>query len=84
MQLKDGATDELTTTLAIAFHQDGIQVAIGPCVKICHNQCVLSAQRSACNFGKDKVSTEELFGKVDEWLEQFDTQMNEDRERISD
>lgn len=83
VQLKNGATDELTTTLAIAFHQDGIQVAIGPCVKICHNQCVLSAQRSACNFGKDKVSTEELFEKVNEWLGQFDSQMNEDRERIS-
>ncbi|RHH14433.1 DUF932 domain-containing protein [Bacteroides fragilis] len=82
VQLKDGETDELTTTLAIAFHQDGIQVAIGPCVKICHNQCVLSAQRSACNFGKDKIGTEDLFGKVDEWLGQFDTQMNEDRERI--
>lgn len=48
-----------------------------------HNQCVLSAQRSACNFGKDKVSTEGLFEKVNEWLGQFDSQMKEDRERIS-
>ena len=39
-------TDELTTTLVIAYHQDGIQCAIGPCVKICHNQCVLGAQRT--------------------------------------
>lgn len=83
IRLKDQETDELTTTLAIAFHQDGIQVAIGPCVKICHNQCVLSAERSACNFGKDKVSTEGLFEKVDEWLGNFDTQMNEDRARIN-
>lgn len=82
IQIKDWETDELTTTLAIAYHQDGIQVAIGPCVKICHNQCVLGAQRSASNYGQGKVSTEELFSKVDEWLKNFEAEMNEDREKI--
>ena len=82
IQIKDWETDELTTTLAIAYHQDGIQVAIGPCVKICHNQCVLGAQRSATNYGQGKVSTEEIFAKVDEWLKNFEAEMNEDREKI--
>lgn len=82
VQILNGQTEELTTTLAIAYHQDGIQVAIGPNVKICHNQCVLSAERSACSFGKGKVSIDGLFEKVDEWLENYDSQMNEDRERI--
>ena len=49
-------TDELTTTLVIAFHQDGIQAAIGPCVRVCHNQCILSPERSVSNYGKDKVT----------------------------
>lgn len=35
IRIKDHETDELTTTLVVAFHQDGIQAAIGPCVKIC-------------------------------------------------
>lgn len=82
IQIKDWETDELTTTLAIAYHQDGIQVAIGPCVKICHNQCVLGAQRSVTNYGQGKVSTEEIFSKVDEWLKNFEAEMNEDREKI--
>ena len=82
IQIKDWETDELTTTLAIAYHQDGIQVVIGPCVKICHNQCVLGAQRSATNYGQGKVSTEEIFAKVDEWLKNFEAEMNEDREKI--
>lgn len=82
IQIKDWETDELTTTIAVAYHQDGIQVAIGPCVKICHNQCVLGAQRSASNYGNSKVSTENLFGKVDEWLSNFEQEMNEDREKI--
>lgn len=57
IRIKDWETDELTTTLVVAYHQDGIQAAIGPCVKICHNQCILSPQRSICNYGKKKVTT---------------------------
>ena len=82
IRIKEWETDELTTTLVIAFHQDGIQAAIGPCVRVCHNQCILSPERSVSNYGKDKVTTEELFGRVDEWLSNFEVQMNEDRERI--
>lgn len=36
IRIRDWETDELTTTLVVAYHQDGIQAAIGPCVKICH------------------------------------------------
>lgn len=82
IRIKEWETDELTTTLAVAFHQDGIQVAIGPCVKICHNQCVLSPERSACNYGKNKMTTEELFENIDGWLDNFEVQMTEDRDRI--
>lgn len=82
IRINDWETDELTTTLVVAFHQDGIQVAIGPCVKICHNQCILSPERSVANYGRDKVTTEELFDRVDEWLSNLHTNMTEDRERI--
>lgn len=82
IRIKEWETDELTTTLAVAFHQDGIQAAIGPCVKICHNQCVLSPERSACNYGKNKMTTEELFENIDGWLDNFEVQMTEDRDRI--
>ena len=82
IRINDWETDELTTTLVVAFHQDGIQAAIGPCVKICHNQCILSPERSVANYGRDKVTTEELFDRVDEWLYNFHTNMTEDRERI--
>ena len=75
-------TDELTTTLVVAYHQDGIQAAIGPCVRICHNQCILSPERSVANYGKDKVTTEELFGKVDDWMRNFERDMDADRSRI--
>ncbi len=82
IRIKNWETDELTTTLVVAFHQDGIQAAIGPCVRICHNQCILSPERSVSNYGRDKVSNDQLFERVDEWLGSFEEQMTEDRERI--
>lgn len=72
IRIKDWETDELTTTLVVAYHQDGIQAAIGPCVLICHNQCILSPERSVCNYGKKKVTTEEVFETVDGWLANFE------------
>lgn len=82
IRIKNWETDELTTTLVVAYHQDGIQAAIGPCVKICHNQCILSPQRSICNYGKKKVTTDALFETVDGWLTNFKVNMNEDIARI--
>ena len=82
IRIRDWETDELTTTLVVAYHQDGIQAAIGPCVKICHNQCILSPQRSICNYGKKKVTTDALFETVDGWLANFKVNMNEDIARI--
>lgn len=82
IRIRDWETDELTTTLVVAYHQDGIQAAIGPCVKICHNQCILSPQRSISYYGKKKVTTDELFETVDGWLANFEVNMNEDIARI--
>ena len=82
IRIKDWETDELTTTLVVAYHQDGIQAAIGPCVRICHNQCILSPERSVCNYGRKKVTTEEVFETVDGWLANFEVNMNEDIGRI--
>lgn len=82
IRINDFETDELTTTIVLTYHQDGIQAAIGPCVKACHNQCILSAERIVSNYGKNKVSIEQLFDTVDEWLSQYETQMTEDRQKI--
>lgn len=82
IRIDDDQTDELTTTLVLAYHQEGLQAAIGPCVKICHNQCILSAERKVADYGKNKVTTEGVFDTIDGWLRDFKPQMREDRERI--
>jgi len=71
IRIKDGENDETTTTIATAYHQDGIQIAFGPCVKVCHNQTIMGAKRTSSNFGKSGVSTEEMFNSVENWLSNF-------------
>lgn len=69
MQLKDYDTDEFTSNLAIAFHQDGIQVAFGNMVKVCHNQCILHKSQMVCNYGKDKVEDfNKMFEIIGGWM----------------
>ena len=82
IRIKDFETDELTTTIVLTYHQDGMQAAIGPCVRVGHNQCILSPERTVSTYGKDKVGLEDFFATIDGWLSAFETQMTADRERI--
>lgn len=45
INVRDYDNEELTTNVVVAFHQDNVQIAYGPMVKICHNQCILSPER---------------------------------------
>ncbi len=82
IRIDNGQTDELTTTIVLTHHQDGMQAAIGPCVKACHNQCILDAERMVSTYGKNKVGLDEFFAVIDGWLSEFEVQMTADRERI--
>ena len=85
----DGADEEMTTNIAIAYHQDGLQIAFGPTVKICHNLCIMGANRTFSNFGKSKVSNEEIFQSVENWISDFgnyreaDTRIIREMKKIS-
>lgn len=71
IRIHDGETDELTTNIAIAYHQDGLQVAFGTTVKICRNLCILGADKIVQNYGRGKISNDEIFKSVDNWLQNF-------------
>jgi hypothetical protein len=71
IRIHDQETPEMTSNIVIAYHQDGIQIAFGPCVRICHNQCILNKERIAANYGADKVTDEQLFESVGDWMNNF-------------
>lgn len=79
MKFNDG---EKCTNIALTFHQDGVQVAIGQRVTICRNQTILGAERMASSKGNDQESIKELFATVDGWLDDAATITEADRQRI--
>lgn len=60
IKINDEETPDMNTT-----------IAIGPNVKICHNQCILSPSRTVANYGSRKVTTSEMFHAVNNWLNNF-------------
>lgn len=83
MRLEDYDTDEFTSNLAIAFHQEGIQIAFGNMVRVCHNQTILGRDRMVSSYGKDKVeSFEKMFNIIGEWMRDSRHIIETDRETI--
>jgi len=74
IRLTDFDDEELTTNLAVSFHQKGIQVGFGPNVKICHNQCMLNAQYYGSTYSSRGNKTDvkyeipQLLDLVRSWL----------------
>lgn len=71
IKIEDAADEETNTTIALAYHQDGIQAAIGANVRICHNQCILSPDKIISNYGANKVTIQEVFQTVQRWVNNF-------------
>lgn len=82
MVIRDFDTNELTTQMAVSFHQDGIQVGFGNQVRICHNLTMLSANLSASTFGKNKLDISTLLQTVRSWLDNAGHYIEADREQI--
>lgn len=85
IRINDLEDEETNTGMAISFHQDGIQLAIGPNVKICHNQCILSAERTVSTYGGDgKVKDmDKVLQIVDDWMKNFTEHRTNDQKVIS-
>lgn len=83
MQLRDYDTDEFTSNLAIAFHQEGIQVAFGNMVKVCHNQCIMNKQSLVSTYGKGKVEDfKKMFEIIGGWMMDSRNMIEADRDLI--
>ena len=84
IRINDLEDEESNTGLAIAYHQEGIQLGIGPNVKICHNQCILNKDRSIATYGgNDKVKDiDKLLQIVDDWMKNFTEHRTADQKVI--
>ena len=87
IRIKDFDDDETTTNIAVAFHQDGIQVGFGPNVKMCHNQCMLSADKYASTYSEkgrrgSGLEIPQVMELLKSWLVDARHIIETDRQRI--
>lgn len=68
----EGEDEDTTQSIAVAYHQQGIQVAFGPNVKFCKNQCIYGSSNRYQSFGDNKLALEEIITKIYYWLGNFD------------
>ena len=90
IEIRSDETDELVTCLAVAYHQKGIQLGIGPMVRVCHNQTILGAQDVVSNYTcyggqnrKDKLSLESVIGRAELWADEYEPYQKIRRERMN-
>ena len=95
IEIRSDETDDLVTCLAVAYHQKGIQLGIGPMVKVCHNQTILGAQDVVSNYacwgmqksegrGKrsEKLSVEDVLARAQQWADDYEPFQKIRRERM--
>ena len=90
IEIRSDETDDVVTCLAVAYHQKGIQLGIGPMVKVCHNQTILGAQDVVSNytcFGgqnrREKLSLEMFLARAEQWAEDYEPYQKIRAERVS-
>lgn len=81
--IKKGETEETTQSIAIAYHQQGIQAAFGPNIKICKNQCIYGTGNRHQTFGDDKLNAETLLQVISDWLLNYDDLRKKDLQILS-
>ena len=91
IEIRSDETNDVVTCLAVAYHQKGIQLGIGPMVKVCHNQTILGAQDVISNYTcysgqnrKDKYSLEMVLNRAEQWADEYEPYQKIRAERVSD
>ena len=90
IEIRSDETDDIVTCLAVAYHQKGIQLGIGPMVKVCHNQTILGAQDVVSNYTcyggqsrKDRYTLEMVMDRAQQWADDYEPYQKIRAERVS-
>lgn len=72
IEIKDFSDDEMTAFFGVSFHQDGIEIAFGPKVRICQNLCILGKANYVRTYGNESVPLERFPQIVNDWVTNFE------------
>lgn len=95
IEIRSDETADIVTCLAVAYHQKGIQLGIGPMVKVCHNQTILGAQDVVSNYScwgmqksdgrckkSEKLGVEDIITRAQQWADDYEPYQKIRRERM--
>ena len=95
IEIRSDETDDIVTCLAVAYHQKGIQLGIGPMVKVCHNQTILGAQDVVSNYAcwgmqksdgrckkSEKLGVSDIIARAQQWADDYEPYQKIRRERM--
>lgn len=88
IEIRSDETDDIVTCLAVAYHQKGIQLGIGPMVKVCHNQTILGAQDVVSNYScfgmkkSEKLGVYDIIARAQQWADDYEPYQKIRRERM--
>lgn len=90
IEIRSDETDDIVTCFAVAYHQKGIQLGIGPMVRVCHNQTILGAQDVVSNYTcyggqsrKEKLSVEDVLARAQQWADEYEPYQKIRRDRMA-
>lgn len=66
--IEDFEDEEYKCFFGISFHQDGIEMAFGPEVKICSNLCIIGKNNYVTTFGNNKVPLDRFGQIANDWV----------------
>lgn len=85
ISLHSAENEEFVENICIAYHQKGIQIAVGPNVKICHNQTILGGHNLISNYTlggykmpKEQMTIEYMMNVVSTWASNIGTHFAND------
>lgn len=72
---------KLNVSIAVAYHETGIQIAYGTNVQVCKNLLIFGSNRVS-TYGQDKVPFDKLMDVIDDWLRRYDEKKERDYDII--
>lgn len=91
IEIRSDETDDVVTCLAVAYHQKGIQLGIGPMVKVCHNQTILGAQDVVSNYTcfswqnrKEHPALADVMKRAGQWADEYDAYQRLRQDRVKE
>lgn len=76
------ANDQMKPSIAISYHERGIQVAFGQNITVCSNMTILSTTNKLQTYGPNSIEYKRMLELMDKWLIEIEEKVVFDHNKI--